>query len=250
MEVLGVGAEPRAGVVEQDPPGLLGKRGGRGHATAARRPGGAERPGRHLELERAEHLRPQLGGRRAGAPELLLEPPQGLLVAPDELDLELAEAVITFAPASTETESSTISAPSAAHALAPRAEARDRPELATAQEADEQGGELERRPRGRAGLLELDPRRPARELQLPEPVPASTRCLKRDAVPGEHEIRGVVVGRGEAPGRKRLAAELRQDESLVGGELHLALELLLHPASVTRTSRSGTPRPLHVSRFG
>ena len=180
--------------------------------------------------------------RGAGAPELLLEPPKGLLVPRHELHLELAKA--TDDTRSGEYRDRVVDDLRAvcSHGLPPRAQPRDRRQLAAAQEADEQSGELEWRACGEAGLLELDPRRPARELQLPDPGARLDPVPERDAVSRQHEIGRVVVGRGEAPGRQGLTAELRQDEALVGGELDFALELLLHGLSVTRTRHERHPQ--------
>ena len=50
------------------------------------------RLGLELEIESLEHLRAGLAVRGACAPELLLDPPQRLLVTVDQLDLELLEA--------------------------------------------------------------------------------------------------------------------------------------------------------------
>ena len=91
MEVLRVGAEACARVVEEHAPVLLGER-QRERLERRRILRDRDRLGHLGQIERAEELRPQrlrLGPRTT---ELLLQPPQGALVTFEQLHLELAEA--------------------------------------------------------------------------------------------------------------------------------------------------------------
>ena len=132
-----------------------------------------------------------------------------------------------------------------------RAEARDQPlarsrRKPTSNEASSSGGWAGGP--GCSSSIRADPRG---SFELPDARARLDPVPEREVVTGEHEIRGVVVGRGEPPSRHRLAAGLRQDEPVLGRELHLPLQFLFHAPSLTRTSRERHPRcRSHVSRFG
>ena len=99
-------------------------------------------------------------------------------------------------------------------ALTAGAQARDRRERRPPQVSDQQSQQLVRRRRRRSRDLELEPREPARQLQLPEPLAVLEPVAERDAPPGKAVVGRVVVGRDEEPRLDRLAAELGQREVL------------------------------------
>ena len=195
-------------------PRLLAERRAERHA---RRRAVADAPppapeGRGRARGRASGAAPAAG--RAGPAKLLLESPERPLVAADELHLELAEP--SRRPAALEaaqTASSTTSAPSTrttSRRVRSRATgARSRPRTYATSSDDE----LERRPGRRARLLELGAGAPRGSFSCQRPAPSSDPIAKRDAVPGEREIVGVVVRRDEHARRLRLAAELRAARS-------------------------------------
>ena len=213
MQILGIGAQPDAGVVEQEPARLRSEREpDRRHRGCPA--GNVRGAARNLEIERPIELRAQLAGCGAGLFELPHEPSQRPLVATHELHLELAKpprhALALEHRDGVVDDLRTVRA----HDLAPRPQPRDPAQLAAAQEPDEERRELERRPRRRTGLLQLGARGAAGKLQLPEARPVLDPVTQRDPVPREHEVAGVVVRGDEDPGRLRFAAELREHEPL------------------------------------
>ena len=180
---------------------------------------------------------------RARVAEGSLEPAECLLVAVEELDLELAEA--RGHPLAVEDGHRVVDDLGAVgpHALPARAQPRDPNELPAAQMGGEQPDELLRRPRRRAGLLELDPRGAARQLELPEPRSLLDPMPERDAAAREPQVGGVEVGRGERL-RRQLAPERGQLEPLARDELQLSLDVLTHPArSLDADERGAAGRP-------
>ena len=111
-----------------------------------------------------------------------------------------------------------------ANSLAPRAQARDRRERGAAEVAGQQHEQVFRRRLGRTGMLELQPRQTARELQLPQPLAVLEPVSQRHSSAREAVVRRVVVGRDEEARLDRLTAELGQAELLARTELHLALD--------------------------
>ena len=91
VELLRVGTQPRAGIVREHALGLLPE-------PRPQNPGGRavvralHGLGLKLELECLEDLRPGLPVGRARTPKRLLQPAERLLVAVEQLDLELLEA--------------------------------------------------------------------------------------------------------------------------------------------------------------
>ena len=129
---------------------------------------------------------------------VLLQPAERLVVASDELDLELAKSPGHSLPFHHRDRVVDDLRAVGSDDLAARSQPGDRDELAAAEIADEQRDELEGRTCGRTGLLELDPvAATLRELELPEPDPALHPVSQGDAVTGEHEVFGVVVRRSE-----------------------------------------------------
>ena len=133
---------------------------------------------RARQVERAVELRLELAGLvGTGLAQLLREPAQRLLVAVDQLDLDLAEAARD--PLALEHGDAVVDDLGALGEdhLAAGAEPGDRHERRAAQVRRQQVDELGRRTRGRAAQLELEPGRVARQLQLPE----ARRRPRRDA---------------------------------------------------------------------
>ena len=229
VELLGVLAEPRAGVVGDQLAGL--QRDHRPHVLERRRPA---RRGRRLdreEPERPERLRPSVGRRRAGGEEHALQAGKRVGAALQRLHLQLDEALAHAAPVQhghgvhgdVRHEAPVLPR---ADALAPRAEDGRRLEGAAAQDAHEEPRELVRRRPRPAGRLELEPLTLAGELELPEPAPVLHAPAQRDARPREGAVGRVVVRRGERVGPERLAGKLGQRESRGDRELQLALARL------------------------
>ncbi len=205
-------------------------------ATPGRRPGGhLHHLGGRGEVERAEELRALVVAVApgAGSPELRLERDEILLVASDELDLDLVEPPGDPLPLEHRHRVLGHLRTPRADALAPGAQARDRRDRPAAEQRDEQGEHLLRRAGRRAGLLELDPGEALRQLQLPQPRAVLDAMAEGHAVPGEDELLGVVVGRDEGSRWQRMAAELRQHEPLCSRELQLPLDGLLHALSLS-----------------
>ena len=168
---------------------------------------------------------------RVSAParcELLLEATQGALVPLEELHLELAKAPCHALAVEHRNRIVDDLRAACAHTLTARPEARHGHGRATAQEGHQQTGQLLGWPRRRPGRLELDPCGTVRELQLPEPRAVLDPVPEGDAVPGEHEVRGVVVRGDEDARRQRLTAQLRHHEIGRRDELQLVLDGLLH----------------------
>ena len=102
--------------------------------------------------------------------------------------------------------------------------------------ADEERAQLLGRLDGRAGLLELEPRAPVRQLQLPQALAVLNAVTQGDPAAGEPVVGRVVIGGDEEPRLDRLTAELRQPERVARAQLHLALDGLLdrHASSLGR----------------
>ena len=194
----------------------------------------ADRLGLEVEVESLEHLRAALTVRGAGAAELLLDPPQRLLVTVEQLDLELLEAAgdaLVVEDGDRVVDDLGAVGP---HAFTAGAQTRDRQQRRAAKVRDEQFQHVVRR-RARPALgLELEPRLALRQLQLPEPLPVLDPVPQRDAAAREPVVGRVVVGGDEEAGLDRLAAELGQLELARRPQLHLALERLAnrHPPSL------------------
>lgn len=182
-----------------------------------------------VEIERLEDLRAQLGVAGTGLAQRLLDPFQRLLVALEQLHLELVEAARDLLIL--EHRHAVVHDLGAvrADAGAPRAQARDGHELVAAHVGAQHPEQLVRRRSRTAGHLELEPREPARELQLPETLPVLDPVAQRDAVLGEPVRPCVVVGRDEDARLERVAAQLGQLEGAVGLQLHLAFEVSADP---------------------
>ena len=195
------------------------------------------RCGRPVQVERPVELRLELLGLvGTGLAQLLGEPAERLLVAVDQLDLDLAEALGD--PLALEHRDAVVDDLGALGQdhLAAGAQAGDGHERRAAEVRGQQVDELCRRAGGRAAELELEPGRVARQLQLPHPGAVLDAMPKRDPVPREAQVGGVVVGRDEDPRRHPATAELGEHEALFRGKLDLALERLLHPGKRTRVS--------------
>ena len=189
-----------------------------------------------VQVERLEDLRPAFAVVRPGSAQRLLDPAQRALVAVEQLDLELVEAAGDALVVEDRDRVVDDLGAVGADALAARAQARDRRQRRASQVRHEERDELGRWRQRPAGFLQLEPRRPGRQLQLPEPFSVLDPMAKRDPAPGEPVVGGVVVGRDEEPRLDRLAAELGQREVLAGTKLHFPLERLAdrHPPSLGR----------------
>ena len=168
--------------------------------------------GLEVEVECLEDLRPAFTVRRPGAAELLLDPPQRLLVAVEQLDLQLLEAAgdaLVVEDGDGVVHDLSAVGPDA---LTAGPETRDRQQRGAAKVSDEQPQHVFRR-RARPALgLELEPRVAPQQLQLPEPLPVLDPVPQRDAATREPVVGRVVVGRDEDTRLDRLAAELGQPE--------------------------------------
>ena len=234
MEVLRVRAEPDARVVEQQAPRLLAERDPEGGAR--RRSAGHRSPPRRQEGDRGRGTASAAARPASVAPARRSSFTSRRSVRsspPTSSTSSSRKRRVTRCPESRATESSTTSAPSTSttsrrvRSRATGANSRPR-RNATSSDESSSGGRA-----GGPALLELGAARPTRELELPEARSLLDPVAERDAVPREHEVVRVVVRRDEHARRKRLAAQLRQDESLAGSQLHLPLEGLLHPPSVS-----------------
>ena len=166
---------------------------------------------RKSRVESLKHLRAGLAVRGACAPELLLDPPQRLLVAVEQLDLELLEAAgDTLVVEDGDRVVDDLGAVGS-DAFAAGPEPRDRQQHGATKVRDEQFQHVvrwragpARRPRARAA------RCPASSFSCQSPFPFSTRC--RSVMPRRAEpVVGRVVVRGDEEARlDRLAAELGQ----------------------------------------
>ncbi len=236
MEALRVDAEPRSRIVREEAAVLRAERAGD--------PLGGRAVGRRVvevwsvgEVERPEELRPRFAVARPCTAKRLLEAPQRPLVAFDQLHLELVEGP-GHLPA-VEHRDDVVHDLGAVDAkpVAACAEARDRHESGPANESGQQRDEVRRNRAGRAGLLELPPGVPARQLQLPHAPPVLDAVAERQSAAREPEL-GRVVVRGDEHARDQgLPAELRHGEALAGGQLHLSLERLAHPGHAVRRPR-------------
>ena len=166
VQLLRVGAEPRTRVVGEHALGLLPdagaqRRGARGVV------GLADRLGLEVEVERLEDLRPAFAVRRSGAAELLLDPPQRLLVAVEQLDLELLEAAgnaLVVEDGDRVVDDLGAVGP---HALAAGAQARDR------QQRRRREGERRAAPACRPAASQARPRPRARAARCPAAASAA-----------------------------------------------------------------------------
>ena len=133
--------------------------------------GAPTRLGLEVEVECLEDLRAAFAVCSPGTTKLLLDPPQRLLVAVEQLDLEFLEAAghaLVVEDGDCVVDDLGAVGP---HALAPGAQARDRHQGGAAKVSDEQVHHFVRRRAGPALGLELEPRVVPQQLQLPEPLP-------------------------------------------------------------------------------
>ena len=179
------------------------------------------------------------------------EPAQGLLVAVEELHLELAEApgdVLADQDGDGVVDDLGATRP---NALASGAEAGNRLDAAAPEVRREERQHLERRPRRRAALLELDAGRASRELQLPDARPVLDAATERDAMTGEDEVRRVVICRDEHAARERSPPSSGSTNPSPWLELQLPLQRLLHRVERNpESSGRATAARLQLSRFG
>ena len=211
VQLLYVGAEPRAGVVRKDERCLLTQ------AGAERRGGGSiflrlGHIGAEVQVERLEDLRTALAVGGAGSAQRFLDAAERLLVSVEQLHLELVEAardaLVVEHSDVVVNDFGTVGT----NALAPGAQAGDRRQRRASQVAPAR--RASRLGRGASG----PPGSPARA--APARAAASVaRALFRSRRDGEAsrrggrgDGRGVVIGRDEEPRLDRLAAELRQRE--------------------------------------
>ena len=225
VQLLDVGAEPRARVVREDARGLLAQ-------------AGAERRRRGSVLGRLGHIRHGSRGRAPGRPSACsrrrrrparrsaFSIRRSVFSSPSSSSTSSSSKLrVTRWWSSTATVSWTISAPSA---RTPSRRVRRRaigfsraPLRCPARSASRSAG-------GAAGRAGLSPARAA-----PSPPAASaargpcrSRARWRSVTPrrASRWSSGVVVGRDEEPRLDRLAAELGQREVLAGAKLHLSLD--------------------------
>ena len=175
VQLLDVGAEPRARVVREDERSLLAQAGAerRGRGSVLRRLGHI---GVEVQVERLEDLRPALAVGGAGSAQRFLDPAKRLLVAVEQLDLELVEAAGDALVVEDRDRVVDDLGAVGADALAPGAQAGDRlqprPSQVPGEERQQIGGRR-RRPR------RLSPARaapfPAGSFSCQRPLPFSTR---------------------------------------------------------------------------
>src|SRR5207244_3260352 len=158
---------------------------------------------------------------------------QGLLVAVQELDLDLAKPsrdalVVEYGHRVVDDLGA-----AGTDDLAARSQPCHGHERLLPQERHQQRDQLGRRHRGRACPLQLDAdvTRPG-QLELPDAGAVLDPMAERDPVSGKRQLRRVVVGGDENPRRPDLAAELRQREPFAGRELDLTLDRLFHHTRV------------------
>ena len=240
------------GIVREEAVVLLRER-----RPGARRP--EERPSgscallrRIGEIEDAVQLRLEVARLRSRLAERLLEPAQRLLVAVEQLDLELAEA--RGHPLAVEHRDRVVHDLGAvrAHDLAPRPQARDAHELRPAQVGDA-GGRAAPSAAGRAGRRFSSSMRaaPRGSFSCQRPVPFSSRCRK--VTPWRASRRSGVSWYVETKARDRKRrAELREPEALSRNELQLALDVLAHPTQLSgpRTTKGGPEAAPRVGHRG
>ena len=229
VQVLGIVAPARAGIVseqrpvlglERDPERLAGRRALPALAGRPRPPPGRARGRASAAARRSSG---------AGPAQLLLELAQRALVAVEQLDLELAEAAGDVL--ALEHGDAVVHDLGAAGAdpLPAGAQARDGDERRC--HGDTPAAGRPARPAAAPAALPARARdgpRPRGSFSCQRPGAVLDAVAERDAVPREPQVRGVVVGGDEDPRRQPLAAELGQDEPLARSQLDLALERLLH----------------------
>ncbi len=233
VQLLRVTAEPRTRIVRDDGAILSLERRlvvlGRRRVLA-----GDLGLGGHLAAESPEELRSPVAVRGAGLPQGAVDPFQPLLVALDQLDLELAEraealAVVVDADGvDRHVRDGALVVPDP-HARALRAERGDGGERRPAKVRGQQLDDVRRCVAGTAGHLELEARRSARQLQLPDALAVLDAAAERHSCLRKPEVRRVVVDGRQRASRERATGELRQPEGALHGELELTLQGLLHP---------------------
>ena len=234
VKVLRVVTAPCSGIVREDP--LVLRPELRPEMLCSRCVGDGGRPPGVRDAERLEHLGPRIAVAGPGLPELLLEPAHELLVAVHELDLELAKSPLD-APVLHQAHGvdddlgeRPLPSPTLTPARLVRSFARGRTSFPRA--SPNRSSEISLGwARGTARHLELEARRPARQLQLPETLRLLDPAAQRDAGAREPHVIGVGVRRREDARRERLAVELGQAKARRRRQLHLALDRLLHGAS-------------------
>jgi hypothetical protein len=137
------------------------------------------------EIEDAIQLRREVARLGTGLAQSLLQPPEGLLVAVQELDLELAEAARDSLALQYRDGVVHDLGPVGSLALAARPEPCDPHEFGVAQVRHEQVEKIGRWTGGRAYLLELGPIVAARDLELPDPGPVLDTVTERDPMASE-----------------------------------------------------------------
>ena len=233
VQLLRVAAEPRTGIMREDGTILSFER--RLVMLGRRRvlPGGLGLGG-HLAAESPEELRSPVAVRGAGLPQGAIDPFQPLLVALDQLDLELSEraealAVVVDADGiDRHVRDGALVVPDP-HARALRAKRGDGGERRPAKVRGQQLDDVRRCVAGTAGHLELEARRSARQLQLPDALAVLDAAAERHSCLRKPEVRRVVVDGRQRASRERATGELRQPEGALHGELELTLQGFLHP---------------------
>src|SRR4029077_3317105 len=92
-----------------------------------------------------------------------------------------------------------------------------------------------------AGYRQFEPGGPARQLELPAGAPTLAPTSQRHPPPRETMVGGVIVDRGEDPGRQLVPRQVGEPEAWRSLELEFALEECLH---VVQVSRSGVRGPV------
>ena len=237
VQLLGIGAEPGAGVVADDRLVLRAQRGG--HVLAGRgRPARGRGRRRDLEVERLEQLRPGVGVGRPGLPQPADDGAQVGARAVDQLDLDLLEPARDPAPLEhrhrvRDDLGDLAVAGADQHPGTVRLQTRHRHGPGAAQVGGEQAEHL-RRSRPRDALeLQLEPILAVGQLQLPGAVAALGAVAQRDPARGQPQVGCVVIGRTELPHRQTVARQGRERETGGGGEFALPLECGLHPRDRT-----------------
>ncbi|GIU95945.1 MAG: hypothetical protein KatS3mg012_2402 [Gaiellaceae bacterium] len=249
VEILGIAAEPRARVVDEQPLGLLDERDAQNLERGCVDRHRDARP-RGLDAERAVQLRYEWRLLGAGSHELHDEPLQHGIVVGGELHLELPEALDDACAIENGHRVLDDLGALDPHAPTTRAKASNPDERGSADDRREEVEHRLWRTSGRARLLELDARRPPRELQLPHARPGFQPMSERNPMPRQPQIGGVDVGGDELAGRK-LWAEGSEPEAATRDELRLALDGRSHPlqgsAARADSSRTGE-RPARSAR--
>ena len=258
VELLGIAAEPRSGIVRHDGPVLglehrlqmLPRRRVAARCRALRRP---------FEVERLEDLRAAVALARHRPPGAPCRASASPFSSPSTSSTSSSRNERTiFLSAMTETTSivTSATAPVAASVRIPerfvRRTATGSSGMAPCVRGEQLGHLGGHRARG-AGQLELETVGPAWQLQLPEPAAVLHPPAQRDARAGEAVVGRVVVGRREGPVGECRPRELGQPERAVGRQLQLALEVLRHGAQgspIVRIGITGTRRSRHRHRKG